>query len=117
MEPVRADLRVVVIGGASWNTMIQVDRFPEPRSGTVHPQGWYDAVGSSGAGKALNLARLGVEVTLHAALGDDAEGRRVEAVLTAAGVRMLVARNPEGTARHVNLMDPAGARISFLLQQ
>jgi hypothetical protein len=29
--------RVLVIGGASWNTMIQVERFPEPRSATIFP--------------------------------------------------------------------------------
>jgi sugar/nucleoside kinase (ribokinase family) len=117
VEEVRRSLRVVVIGGASWNTMIQLDRFPEPRASTVWPVDWYDAVGSSGAGKALNLVRLGVAVTLHAALGDDEEGRRVAAVLEAAGVHLIQTRDRAGTARHVNLMDPDGRRISFLLQR
>jgi sugar/nucleoside kinase (ribokinase family) len=111
------DLRVVVIGGASWNTMIRVERFPEPKSGSVDPLDWHDAVGSSGAGKALNLARLGVSATLTAALGDDEEGRRVAAFLTEAGIELILASNPDGTARHVNLMDDAGRRLSFLLER
>ena len=109
--------RVLVIGGASWNTMIQVERFPEPRSATIFPPAWHDAVGSSGAGKALNLVRLGAKVTLHAALGEDDEGHRVARVLTDAGIRLIEARDPNGTPRHVNLMDAEGRRISFLLQR
>ena len=62
--------QVLVIGGASWNTIIRVVRFPDPDPATVSPVSWHDAVGSSGAGKALNLVRLGAEVTL-VALGDD----------------------------------------------
>ena len=117
MELANSDLRVVVIGGASWNTMIRVERFPEPRSGSVHPLDWHDAVGSSGAGKALNLARLGVSTTLTTALGDDEEGRRVAAFLTEAGIALIRASNPDGTARHVNLMDGAGRRLSILLER
>ena len=108
MELAKHDLRVVVIGGASWNTMIRVERFPEPGPGSVVPIDWHDAVGSSGAGKALNLARLGVSVTLATALGDDEDGRRVAAFLTAAGIDLILATNPDGTTRHVNLMDRAG---------
>ena len=63
--------RVVIFGAASWNTMIRVDAFPEPGPATVFPPGWHETVGSSGAGKAMNLARLGVHVTLHCLLGDD----------------------------------------------
>ena len=116
MELAKHDLRVVVIGGASWNTMIRVERFPEPGPGRVVPIDWHDAVGSSGAGKALNLARLGVSVTLATALGDDEDGRRVAAFLTAAGIDLILATNPDGTTRHVNLMDRAGRRLSILLE-
>lgn len=107
--------RVVVFGAASWNTMIRVEAFPEPAPGSVVPRGWHEAVGSSGAGKALNLARLGVEVTLHCLLGDDEAGARVRATLEDAGVTVDAVRDPTGTARHVNLMDGSGRRLSFLL--
>jgi sugar/nucleoside kinase (ribokinase family) len=107
--------RVVVFGAASWNTMIRVDGFPEPAPATVFPPGWHEAIGSSGAGKAMNLARLGVDVTLSCLLGADEAGDRVRAGLEAAGVTVDAVHDPTGTARHVNLMDPAGRRISFLL--
>jgi hypothetical protein len=38
--------------------MIRVDELPPPRPGSVFPPGWHETVGSSGAGKAMNLARL-----------------------------------------------------------
>jgi len=107
--------RVVVFGAASWNTMIRVDRFPEPGPDSIFPPGWHEAIGSSGAGKALNLARLGVSVTLHCLLGDDEAGARVRSVLEEAGVTVDAIPDPTGTARHVNLMDPQGRRMSFLL--
>jgi sugar/nucleoside kinase (ribokinase family) len=107
--------RVVVFGAASWNTMIRVDGFPEPAPATVFPPGWHEAIGSSGAGMAMNLARLGVDVTLSCLLGADEAGDRVRAGLEAAGVTVDAVHDPTGTARHVNLMDPAGRRISFLL--
>lgn len=114
--PVPAALgRVVVFGAASWNTMVRVEAFPAAAPGTVIPSGWHETVGSSGAGKALNLARLGVDVTLHCLLGADEAGTRVRVALEAAGVQIVAIPDPTGTARHVNLMDPAGERLSFML--
>jgi sugar/nucleoside kinase (ribokinase family) len=95
--------------------MIRVEAFPPPQPASVFPAGWHDAVGSSGAGKAMNLARLGVEVTLHCLLGDDDTGRRIRTGLEGAGVRVDAAPDATGSARHVNLMDRAGRRMSFLL--
>ena len=106
---------MVVFGAASWNTMIQVERFPPPAPASVFPPAWHETVGSSGAGKAMNLARLGVDVTLRCLLGDDEAGRRVRDGLEAAGVTVDAVPDPTGTGRHVNLMDAAGDRMSFLL--
>ena len=107
--------RVVTFGAASWNTMIRVEAFPEPVPGSIFPPGWHETVGSSGAGKALNLGRLGVDVTLHTLLGDDGHGKRIRAGLEEAGVTVSRVADATGSGRHVNLMDPAGRRISFLL--
>lgn len=95
--------------------MVRVDAFPAAGPGTVFPAGWHETVGSSGAGKALNLARLGVDVTLACVLGEDEAGGRVRAALAAAGVVVAAIPDPRGTARHVNLMDPVGDRLSFIL--
>lgn len=107
--------RVVVFGSASWNTMVRVERFPKPEPATIFPNGWQESVGSSGAGTAMNLARLGVEVTLYCLLGDDEAGSRVRSGLEAAGVTVDAIPDATGTARHINLMDAAGDRLSFML--
>lgn len=107
--------RVAAFGAASWNTMIRVESFPDPVPGSVFPPGWHETVGSSGAGKAMNLARVGIDVTLRCLLGADEAGDRIRAGLEAAGVRVSALPDATGSARHVNLMDPAGRRISFLL--
>jgi len=111
----RGASRVAAFGAASWNTMIRVDAFPPPEPASVFPPGWHETVGSSGAGKAMNLARLGVPVTLHALIGDDEPGRRIRAGLETAGVTVDAVEDRTGSARHVNLMDRDGRRISFLL--
>jgi sugar/nucleoside kinase (ribokinase family) len=107
--------RVAAFGAASWNTMIRLDAFPPPEPASLFPPAWHETIGSSGAGKAMNLGRLGVDVTLHALIGDDEPGRRIRSGLAAAGVRLDAVVDPTGSARHVNLMDAAGRRISFLL--
>lgn len=108
-------MRVTVLGGAAWNRMIHVERMPDGRGTTIHPRWHHEAIGGSAAGKALNLARLGVEVTLHAGIGEDEPGRHVSAGLRAAGVDLRATVDPTGTAQHVNLMDPTGGRISIML--
>ena len=107
--------KVVVIGGASWNSMIYVDTYPTAAPATVRPRRWHDTIGSSGAGKALNLARLGVPVSLHARIGDDEDGRRVREALDAGGVDLVAEPVAGATTRHVNVMDLKGRRVSFLL--
>jgi hypothetical protein len=73
--------------------MIRVDELPPPRPGSVFPPGWHETVGSSGAGKAMNLARLGVDVVLHCQLGEDEAGRRSLAI--GARVASLAVQSPE----------------------
>jgi acarbose 7IV-phosphotransferase len=95
--------------------MIHVDGLPDGRSATVPPRRHHEAIGGSGAGKALNLARLGVDVTFFAGIGDDEAGARVRAGLEAGGVDLRPTLDRAGTAQHVNLMDPHGGRISVML--
>jgi sugar/nucleoside kinase (ribokinase family) len=103
----------LVVGGVSWNHLVYVDRFPAPVPQTVFASGHHETVGSSGAGKALNLAYLGWNATLWAPVGDDEAGGRVRRVLDEAGVELRSVIDPRGTMRHVNLMDANGDRISI----
>ncbi len=102
-----------MIGGASWNHLVYLDRLPGPVPQTVFASRSHEAVGSSGAGKALNLAHLGWRATLWALLGSDGAGDRVRDELAAGGVELLAEHDPAGTMRHVNLMDADGDRISI----
>ena len=105
----------LVIGGVSFNLMIYLGTLPAPVPHSVASRGFNETIGSTGAGKALNLCKLGFDTTLHAPVGDDANGRWVANYLAAAGVRFLYDIDPMGTQRHVNLMDASGRRVSIFI--
>jgi sugar/nucleoside kinase (ribokinase family) len=75
-----------------------------------------DTVGGTSAGKALNLASAGAEVTLATALGDDREGDLARAALRRDGITLLAGMSPAGTEQHLNLMDDRGGRVSVYLR-
>jgi sugar/nucleoside kinase (ribokinase family) len=106
---------VAVFGSASWDTLIHVASFPSPEAATIVPEDWHETIGGSGAGEAMNLARLGVDVVLHCALGPDRAGDEVRIGLAAAGVVMDPVVDTGRTRRHVNVMDGRGDRMSFML--
>lgn len=104
---------MLVVGAASWNTLLHLPSLPERRSHTLMADRTVETVGGTSAGKALNLAALGHEVHLHTLLGDDAEGALVRDHLTAAGIRLHVDPSVTGTEQHVNLMARNGGRLSI----
>lgn len=106
-------LRTVMLGGVAWNTMVYFDEFPAPQPATVFSRRSYETVGSSGAGKALNMRYLGADVTLWGLLGDDTAGRLVREFIASRGIRFIEDRDPQGTMRHINLMNQRGERISI----
>jgi sugar/nucleoside kinase (ribokinase family) len=105
----------VVVGPASWNTLVQVDELPQPVPHTVFARGHRATVGGTSAGKALHLTELGRPTLLHTVLGSDAAGRRVRAALESAGVPLLAETVDGPTERHLNLMDSRGGRLSIYL--
>jgi len=105
--------RVLVVGGVSWDAVLRLGALPEPRPQTVFSSDYFEAVGSTGAGKALNLARLGFDVTLHAFVGDDDHGARIRERFAEEPLRFVPEIDPAGTERHVNLMADDGGRISI----
>lgn len=113
MVDCKEPLKALVLGGVAWNTMVHVDAFPGPQPQTVFAQGSREAVGSSGAGKAMNLRHLGADVTLWALLGDDEPGQRVRGEMEDRGIHFASVADPLGTMRHINLMNAAGERISI----
>lgn len=105
--------KALVLGNATFNTMIQLDKFPEPRPQTVFSSGSYSTVGGTAAGKALNLNRLGLETTLHCLLGDDDKGRQIQRHFERESLHYIYEDDPAGTERHINLMNDDGSRISI----
>lgn len=106
---------VVVAGPASWNTLVQMPALPEPRAQTHFALGHADGLGGTSAGKALTLARLGIDVTLRTALGDDDLADRITTALAHPRLTLAAARGNGPSERHLNLMAPDGSRLSIYL--
>lgn len=105
----------LIIGGISFNTMIYVDEFPAPAPGTVFASNYHETIGSTGAGKALNMARLAFDVTLHGLLGDDANGQLIRDYMKSHQVNLITDSDSAGTQRHINWIDKNGERVSFII--
>lgn len=107
---------VVVVGPASWNTLIRLGALPDARSQTLFASGHHDGLGGTSAGKAVTLAALGVDVRLRTVLGSDALGSSVRAALDHPRIALEAVPARDGsTERHVNLMAADGGRVSVYL--
>ncbi|REJ04324.1 carbohydrate kinase family protein [Microbacterium bovistercoris] len=104
---------VFIAGPASWNSLVVLDRLPEPVPHMQFAEDSWETLGGTSAGKALSLTSLGRDVLLYATSGTDAPGARVRAALADAGVPTLWADG--ATERHLNLMTRAGERVSLYL--
>lgn len=104
--------QVLVVGGTSLDTIIHLPSEMSVGPQTIWARDCYQTVGGTGAGKALNLAHLGFDVSLHTFLGRDEDAELVLSALEHANLQLLVDRVEQPTERHVNLMGPAGHRIS-----
>ena len=108
---------VVVIGGASMNTIVELDRLPEPRPHTVMARGHRVALGGTSAGKALHLAALGTRTVLVTVTGHDELGAHILAALDDENLETIALAGDGASERHLNLMAPGGARLSIYLDQ
>lgn len=104
-----------IIGGTTFDHIIHLDSFPSPIPQTIHQAGFHEATGSTGAGKALCLHKLGLPCTLYSLLGNDVQGQHIIRNLQKEGVNFLYDIDPAGTERHVNIMDADGQRISIFV--
>jgi sugar/nucleoside kinase (ribokinase family) len=108
--------RIVVAGPAAWNTMVLLDRLPEPRPHAVFARGSVRTLGGTSAGKVLHLSDLGVAATIVADVGTDPEGDLILAALGhARGAEVLARRVAGPSEQHLNLMTDAGERLSIYL--
>lgn len=104
---------VLVIGGSGVDTVVRVDSLPVPLADSVGVGPIRESPGHTGGNVALGCRALGLSVTLLDYIGDDWPGRQVRERLAAGGVDFEALISPAGTRRAVNLVDPAGRRMSF----
>ena len=105
---------VFIAGPASWNSIVVLDRLPEPVPHMQFAEETWETVGGTSAGKALSLTALGRSTLLYALAADDAAGTRVREALQGAGVAVQWGGSDE-TERHLNLMTREGGRVSLYL--
>lgn len=109
--------KVLVIGGTSYDSIITLNKLPEPLPQTIHYAPFHETLGSTGAGKALNLEKLNVPTILHSTIGNDVYGKRIVEILEQEKVTFYYDIDDHETERHVNLMDKEGNRISIFVTQ
>jgi len=90
--------RLAVVGHVEWIEFVRGPYVPAPGE-IVHASERWQTVGGGGAIVAVDLVRLGGEVTLYTALGDDRLGRRANDELVAHGVRVECTFRPEPQRR------------------
>ncbi|MGL4335309.1 MAG: carbohydrate kinase family protein [Turicibacter sp.] len=106
--------KVLIIGGTTYDTIVNLNELPQPLSQTLFA-GHHETMGSTGAGKALAMTKLGIPCQLHSILGDDPYGEVIKKSLADGQVDFVYDIDPAGTERHINLMDPFGERISIFI--
>ncbi|MFB6189684.1 MAG: carbohydrate kinase family protein [Halapricum sp.] len=107
-------MTVFVAGGCSWDSIVYLEAFPE-RTETRFARDFQETLGSSGSGKSLNLGRLRIDTRFHAMIGEDRFGEAIRERLADEPIDFRFDVDPNGTERHVNLMNDAGERISIFV--
>lgn len=108
-----APIDVLVVGGTGVDTVVRVPALPVPLADSVGVGPILERAGQTGGYVALGCRALGRTVTLLDYVGDDGAGRLVREQLATGGVHFAALHSPAGTRRAVNLVDPAGHRMSF----
>lgn len=104
---------LLVIGGLGVDVRARVPALPLPAADSLTVPPVELRIGNTGAGVALAAHALGLRVTLVDVLGADPAGDVVRAALARTSVRTVLVDAPAGTRRSVNLVDPAGRRMSL----
>lgn len=107
--------KVFTCGGASWNSVITLEAFPENIPQTIHQCDFDETLGNTGAGKTLTLSRLNFNTTFHALLGNDLYAELVKKELDRPNINFITDEDSNGTERHVNIMNANGERISIFI--
>jgi sugar/nucleoside kinase (ribokinase family) len=106
---------IFIYGGASYNSVITLDEFPQAIPQTIHHCHFNETIGNTGAGKALTLTNLDFKTTFHSLIGNDIFGEKVKSFLQKQNLHFMTDIDPNGTERHLNIMNNRGERISIFM--
>ncbi|MEV6810630.1 PfkB family carbohydrate kinase [Micromonospora sp. NPDC051296] len=104
---------LLVIGGLGVDVRVRVPALPLPVVDSVTVDPIELRIGNTGAGVVLAAHALGLRVAVVDTVGADPAGDVVRAALGRTGVHVVLAEDPAGTRRSVNMVDPAGRRMSL----
>ncbi|MEV0807157.1 PfkB family carbohydrate kinase [Micromonospora sp. NPDC050200] len=104
---------LLVVGGLGVDLRVRVPAIPPPAADSLIVPPIESRIGNTGAGVALAAHALGLRVALVDVLGTDPAGQLVRAALARTSVHTVLVDNPGGTRQSVNLVDPAGRRMSL----
>ncbi|MEV6693954.1 PfkB family carbohydrate kinase [Micromonospora sp. NPDC051196] len=104
---------LLVLGGLGVDIRVRVPALPLPVVDSVTVDPIDLRIGNTGAGVLLAAHALGLRVAVVDTLGADPAGDVVRAALARTDVHTVLAEEPGGTRRSVNLVDPAGRRMSL----
>ncbi|WP_198414456.1 ribokinase [Cryobacterium sp. Sr8] len=98
--------RIAVLGSANMDLVVRQERLPRPGE-TIFGSGFTTVPGGKGLNQAVAAARLGGSVDFLGAVGADAYGTELRALLAAEGIRadgLASSPAPTGTA-HISVVD------------
>ncbi|TCB96447.1 carbohydrate kinase family protein [Micromonospora zingiberis] len=104
---------LLVIGGLGVDVRVRVPALPLPVVDSVTVDPIDLRIGNTGAGVVLAAHALGLRVAVVDTIGADPAGDVVRAALGRTAVHTVLAEEPAGTRRSVNLVDPTGRRMSL----
>jgi len=106
---------IAILGGTTFDHIITLKDLPNPIPTTIHSVPFHEGTGSTGAGKAFALTKLGVDNIFYSVVGNDIYGQHIINDLQQQQVKLIYDIDEKGTERHVNLMDENGNRISIFI--
>ena len=106
--------RIVVVGSINMDLVTQSPRFVGPGE-TILGEGFITVPGGKGANQAVAAARLGAEVALIGAVGDDAFGHQLRTGLNAEGVDLTHVRTLADSASGTASITVAGGENQIIV--
>lgn len=109
--------KVFIVGGTTYDHVVYLKELPQAIPQTIHQANFSEGIGSTGAGKALALTKLGINNTLYSVVGNDMYGNKIKQYLQDANINSIIDIDDAGTERHINVMDTVGGRVSIFVTQ